>query len=159
MVQLHDTRRRLTRRQILAAGAAGTFGLTLGVAWSNSALATPQQATEMIKTLAKAAPQVGRVTIKLPEIAENGNTVPVTISVESPMTDKDFVKAIHLISEGNPAPHVASFNLTPALGRAQVELRMRLAGTQNVIAIAELSDGTVWSASREVKVTIGGCGG
>jgi sulfur-oxidizing protein SoxY len=143
----------------LTAGAAGTLGLALGAAWSNAALATPQQAAEAIKSLVKSTPQVGRVTIKLPEIAENGNTVPVTISVESPMTDKDYVKAIHLISEGNPAPHVASFNLTPALGKGQVELRMRLAGTQNVVAIAELSDGTVWSASREVKVTIGGCGG
>ena len=77
----------------------------------------------------------------MPEIAENGNTVPFTISVDSPMTDKDYVKAVHVISTGNPQPGVATFRFTPQSGKAAAASRMRLAETQDVIALAELSDG------------------
>ena len=95
----------------------------------------------------------------LPQIAENGNTVPLTIEIDSPMSDADHVKSVHIFAEGNPLPDVASIHFTPRCGVARASTRMRLAGTQNVVAVAELSDGRVVGAKTEVKVTIGGCGG
>ena len=98
-------------------------------------------------------------SLELPQIAENGNTVPLSIEVESPMSNSDHVKAVHIFAEGNPAPEVASFHFSPANGIAKASVRIRLAQTQNVIAVAELSDGSILQATTEVKVTIGGCGG
>jgi sulfur-oxidizing protein SoxY len=111
------------------------------------------------KIVGEAKPVEARITLELPEIAENGNTVPFTVSVESPMTEKEYVRAIHVISTGNPQPGVVTFRLTPQSGKAAVASRMRLARTQDVIALAELSDGKVLQNRRSVKVTIGGCGG
>jgi sulfur-oxidizing protein SoxY len=147
--------RRVSRRVVLAAGTAATFMLALG----RAARATPESAKELLGKLAKGEPKEGRISLKAPEIAENGNTVPVTVAVESPMTEKDYVKAVHVVADGNPSPGVASFNFGPQSGKAEVQFRMRMAKTQNLLAIAELSDGSLWSATREVKVTIGGCGG
>ena len=143
---------------------------TLGVAAAVTAFAVPAttalaqdqvQAWELAvrKILGEAKPSEGKFTLELPEIAENGNTVPFTVSVESPMTEKDHVKAIHVIATANPQPGVATFRFTPLSGKAAVSSRMRLARTQDVIAIAELSDGRFLMAKRPVKVTIGGCGG
>ncbi len=101
----------------------------------------------------------GRIALDLPQIAENGNTVPLTVEVDSPMTDQDYVKAVHIFAEGNPLPNVASFHFTPANGKAMAATRIRLAKTQNVVAVAEMSDGKIYQAKAEVKVTIGGCGG
>jgi sulfur-oxidizing protein SoxY len=101
----------------------------------------------------------GRLTFDLPQLAENGNMVPFTVSVESPMTDKDHVKAIHILATENPQPNVASFRFTPLSGRASVASRMRLARTQEVIGLAELGDGKFLMARRSVRVTISGCGG
>ena len=103
--------------------------------------------------------QEGRITLRLPTIAENGNTVPLSISVESPMTAADHVKAIHIFATGNPTPEIAVFHLTPAIGRAAVDTRIRLGQTQDVVAFAEMADGNLFMARAEVKVTIGGCGG
>ena len=100
-----------------------------------------------------------KTMLEMPEIAENGNTVPFTISLDSPMTEKDHVKAMHIIATANPQPGVASFHFTPLSGKAAVSSRARLARTQDVIAIAELSDGRFLMSKRNVKVTIGGCGG
>jgi sulfur-oxidizing protein SoxY len=97
--------------------------------------------------------------LKAPEIAENGNTVPVTVIVDSPMTEQDYVKAVHVVAEANPAPGVVTLHFRPENGKAEAQFRMRLAQTQNLVAIAEMSDGSLWTATREVKVTIGGCGG
>ncbi|MFN4277203.1 MAG: thiosulfate oxidation carrier protein SoxY [Ferrovibrio sp.] len=149
-------RRGLSRRQAVTALGAGTVAITLVPL---SAEATPESAKKLLGELVKAAPKAGKVQIKTQEIAENGNTVPVTIAVDSPMTDKDYVKEIHVVSDKNPQPGVASFMLTPANGKAEVQFRMRMAETQNVIAVALMSDGSAWTAAREVKVTIGGCGG
>jgi sulfur-oxidizing protein SoxY len=99
------------------------------------------------------------LTLELPEIAENGNMVPITVSVDSPMTEKEYVKALHVIATANPQPYVATFRFTPLSGRAAVSSRMRLARTQDVIALAELGGGKFIMAKRSVKVTIGGCGG
>jgi len=103
--------------------------------------------------------QEGRITLRAPPIAENGNTVPITVSVESPMTAADHVQRIHIFADKNPTPDVAVFHLTPACGRAQVDTRIRLGQTQDVIVLAEMSDGSLFMTRAEVKVTIGGCGG
>jgi len=115
---------------------------------------------ELVRSIVgDAKPIEGKVNLDLPEIAENGNTVPFGVSVESPMTDSDYVKAIHIVSTGNPRPEVATFLLTPQSGKAAVSSRMRLGKTQDVLAVAETSDGKFYMGKRTVKVTIGGCGG
>jgi len=145
------------RREVVLGLSAGACALTLA---PKAAHATRAEADGLIARLAggvKPQPD-GRVRIKLPEIAENGNTVPFTISVDHPMAEGNFVTAIHVVAEGNPAPQVASFHFTPT-GKAEVYARMRLAKTQEVRAIAVLSDGSVIEGGKEVKVTVGGCGG
>ena len=97
--------------------------------------------------------------LDLPEIAENGNTVPMTISVESPMTEESYVTDVLVVADGNPRGGVVTFHFSPASGSAEVNTRIRLAETQNVIAVAKMNDGSVFTASKQVKVTIGGCGG
>ena len=156
MTVIQDIARKgLSRRRAVALGLGG-IAVTMAPL---GARATPESARKMLTDLVKTEPKAGKVQIKTQEIAENGNTVPVTITVDSPMTDKDYVKAIHVVADKNPLPGVASFNLHPASGKAEVQFRMRMAETQNIIAVAEMSDGSAWTASREVKVTIGGCGG
>jgi sulfur-oxidizing protein SoxY len=109
--------------------------------------------------LAKGTPKEGKVTLKAPEIAENGNAVPLTVSVESEMNEKSYVKALYVAADGNPNPGVAIYEFTPMSGKAEVQMRIRLAQSQKLVAVAEMNDGTLYTASREVKVTIGGCGG
>lgn len=104
-------------------------------------------------------PATGKISLDLPEIAENGNTVPMSISVDSPMSRDNYVKRVLVVADGNPRGGLASFNFSPKSGVAEASTRIRLAKTQNVIAVAEMSDGTFFTAKREVKVTIGGCGG
>ncbi len=145
----------LTRRQILI----GTAGIGL-MALPRWAQATPAEAQAAIaKITGGATPAAGRVTLRLPQIAENGNSVQFSVAVDSPMTEADYVKAIHVIAEENPFPEVATFYLSPANGKAEVTMRMRLAKTQTVRAVAVMADGKAFEAQQEVKVTIGGCGG
>ena len=101
----------------------------------------------------------GSIELDLPEIAENGNAVKVAFSIDSPMTADNYVKAVHVMADGNPTPDVASFNFTPAMGAGSASTRMRLAKTQNIIVLAEMNDGSFKQAQATVKVTIGGCGG
>lgn len=101
----------------------------------------------------------GKIKIDLPSIAENGLVVPLSFDVESPMTEKDYVKTLHFFAEGNPNPLVAAFHFTPLSPKASGAIRIRLAQSQKIIAIAELSSGELFTSAREVKVTIGGCGG
>jgi len=101
----------------------------------------------------------GKIKLDVPQIAENGLVVPITVEVESPMTDADFVKAVHVFADGNPLPGIASFRFSPECGKANASARMRLAQTQNIVCVAEMSNGALFSAKAEVKVTIGGCGG
>lgn len=103
-------------------------------------------------------PEAGAFTIDLPDLAENGNMVLFKLNADSPMTEAEHVKAMHLLSTQNPHGHVASFKLSLLSGRATVSGRMRLAKTQEVVALAELSDGRLLVASRTVQVTISGCG-
>lgn len=156
-----DSPSALSRRQF-AIAAAATAALVLVPALPALAQQQPEAKPweELVKKiLGDAKPVEGKLTIDMAEIAENGNTVPFTLSVDSPMTDKDYVKALYLISTANPRPEVVVFRFTPASGVAKAESRMRLVGTQDVIAIAELSDGKFLMARRPVKVTVGGCGG
>jgi sulfur-oxidizing protein SoxY len=141
---------------------AFSIGAVAAVSLPSHALAQdqPQAWEQALKTiLGDAKPTEARLTFDVPEIAENGNTVPFSVRADSPMTEKDYVKAIHVVATGNPQPGVATFRLTPQSGRAMVASRMRLARTQDVIAIAEQSDGKFFVSKRTVKVTIGGCGG
>ena len=146
---------RATRRQFLrtAAGVALTVVLS-----PRPAAATPaamQDAIRRVVGTARVTP--GRVKLELPPLSENGNTVPLTVLVESAMTADDHVRAIHLFNEKNPQPDVASFRFGPRAGRARVSTRIRLADTQAVTAIAELSDGSFWSATANVVVTLAAC--
>ncbi len=146
---------RLTRR-----AALGTAFVTLaGALAARNAFATPDQARDWIGAMAKGAPKDGKVTLKAPEIAENGNAVPLTVSVDSEMSEKSYVKALYIAADGNPNPGVAVYEFTPLSGKAEVALRVRMQQTQKLVAVAEMNDGTLYTASREVKVTIGGCGG
>jgi sulfur-oxidizing protein SoxY len=156
-----DSPSALSRRQF-AVAAAATAALAMVPALPALAQQQPEAKPweELVKKiLGDAKPVEGKLTIDMAEIAENGNTVPFTLSVDSPMTDKDYVNALYLISTANPRPEVVVFRFTPASGVAKAESRMRLVGTQDVIAIAELSDGKFLMARRPVKVTVGGCGG
>ena len=101
----------------------------------------------------------GSIELDLPEIAENGNAVKVAFSVDSPMSDDNFVKTVHIMADGNPRPEVASFNFSPAMGACSASTRMRLAKTQNIVVLAEMNDGSFKQAQQTIKVTIGGCGG
>ena len=147
--------RMLSRREASLGAAAATLLPLHALAQEQSQ--AWEQAVKGI--LGEAKPTEAKMTFDMPEIAENGNTVPFSVRIDSPMTEKDYVKAIHIISTGNPQPGVATFRLTPRSGRAMVSSRMRLAKTQDVIAIAELSDSKFLMSKRAVKVTIGGCGG
>ena len=106
----------------------------------------------------KKAVKSDKVKLKVPEIAENGAVVPVTVNVDSPMTDSDYVKAIHILSGKNSNARCIDINLTPANGKAMFATRIKLGGTQDVVALVELSDGEFLMAAQSVKVTIGGCG-
>jgi sulfur-oxidizing protein SoxY len=117
--------------------------------------ATMQAAVDKVVGGGRVTP--GRLTLELPPLVENGNTVPLVVSVESPMTPAEHVKAIHLFTEKNPQPEVVSFRLGPRAGRARVATRIRLADTQTVLALAELSDGSFWSGSAAVVVTLAAC--
>lgn len=113
---------------------------------------------EFKKLMGAVEPIEGKITVELPEIAENGNFVPLTITVDSPMTADDYVRKIHLLSTNNPVARVATFHLSPINAVARVQSRMRLSKTQDVVVVAEMSNGDMAIATSLVKVTIGGCG-
>jgi sulfur-oxidizing protein SoxY len=142
-----------TRRVILLA-AAGVGLASLAPAAS----ATSAAMEEAIRALVgEAAINRGKVKLELPPIVENGNTVPLTVSVESPMTEADHVASIHIFNQKNPQPYVAAFHLGLRAGRAVVSTRIRLADSQRVMVIARLGDGSLWSDSADVIVTLAAC--
>lgn len=145
------------RRQVLALAAVGAAAILLRPLPS---IAGPEQvAAEIKKLFGDKKTTEGKIKLDLPTIAENGLVVPLSFEVESPMTNKDYVKAVHIFAEGNPNPQVASFRFTPMSPKAAAAIRIRLAQTQNIVVIAEMSSGEIFTAKKEVKVTIGGCGG
>ncbi|WP_127105385.1 SoxY-related AACIE arm protein [Pararhodobacter zhoushanensis] len=143
----------LTRRTTLATLIGGPLVLRFG-----PAAATPETMQTAIDGFTGGADITeGRVTLRIPLLVENGNSVPLTVSVDSPMTPDDFVEQIAIFNEINPLPDTARFHLTPRSGLATVETRIRLNGSQTVHAIARLSDGSFWSAATEVIVTAPAC--
>ena len=147
----------LDRRNALAFGASALF-ITL-TPFKGGALANDTQEVLNAFTNGASTSESDLITLSAPEIAENGNTVPIGVEVESPMTEDNYVKRVRILADGNPRAAVATLHFSPMSGNAQANTRMRLAKTQNVIAIAELSDGSFHMAKAAVKVTIGGCGG
>ncbi len=147
----------LDRRQALAFGAGIAFfaALPLGSGPAQAANDTAEVAKAF---LAGREPVKGKLTVDLPEIAENGATVPFTALVDSPMTEASHVTEILVLGEENPTSLIARFRLTPISGRAEVSLRVRLAATQNVWVLATTNTGEVYLEKKQVKVTIGGCG-
>jgi len=148
--------RSVTRRNALTTIAVGT-GMLLGL---RSTSADPAEANaEITKFTGGASLIPGRIKIGLPELAENGNSVPLSVAIDSPMTAEDHVTEVRVIADRNPRPVIATFRLTPMTGRAEASTRIRLAATQNVIVLARTSRGELLSDRRQIKVTIGGCGG
>ncbi|MCC6889192.1 MAG: thiosulfate oxidation carrier protein SoxY [Hyphomicrobiales bacterium] len=148
----------LNRRQamIIAAGAATAAMLGCSAV---PALAANDYQDLIDKFTGGTKPTEGRVRIDAPEIAENGNTVPLTIMVESPMTAQSYVADVLVVADDNPRPGVVTFHFTPDSGVAEAHIRIRLANTQWLHAVARMNDGSFFSTKKEVKVTIGGCGG
>jgi sulfur-oxidizing protein SoxY len=142
-----------TRRLVLFTAAG------LGLApFAPPAAATPAAMDEAIRMLVGTATvKRGRVKLELPPIVENGNAVPLTVAVDSPMSEADHVTGIHIFNEKNPQPYVAAFDLGPRAGKAAVSTRIRLADSQQVVTIARLSDGSFWSDGADVIVTLAAC--
>jgi len=150
---------KFTRRQALGF-TAGAAALSIAGFGISSASANAEDTEKRIMEFTGGRkPESGKITLTAPEIAENGNTVPVSVSVESAMSGDDMVESVMILAEGNPNPGVATFHFTEMSGQASATTRMRLAKTQNVIAVAKMKDGSAYADTRQVKVTIGGCGG
>lgn len=149
----------LTRRSALKLAGTGTAFLAFGFPSIAIAAADPTAEDRIKEFTGGAEASEGRVELSTPEIAENGNTVPIEVSVESPMTADDHVQEVLILANGNPLPGVAKFKFTELSGEAVASTRIRLAKTQDVIAVAKMSDGSFHMAKNTVKVTIGGCGG
>ena len=149
--------RTVSRRDalVLVAGLAAFAGFG-----TENARATPAEAASEISRFAggKTA-EAGKIAVDLPEIAENGNSVTLSFDIDHPMTAERHVAEVLVIAVSNPAPRVAAFRFTPMSGRATAATRIRLAGTQTVTVLAKTSDGKLFVAQRQVKVTVGGCGG
>ena len=140
----------ITRRHLLAGAAS--------LALVRPAGATQEAMQQAIATVVgDATVRRGRVKLDLPPLVENGNTVPLAVTVESPMTEADHVRAIHVFNQKNPQPYVISVALGPRAGRASIATRIKLADAQQVVAIAAMSDGTFWSDAADVIVTIAAC--
>lgn len=150
--------RQLSRRATLMLGTAVAALSVLG--WGGRAQAGAKEAAEQIAKFTGGKTAVsGKISIELPEIAENGNTVPLQVTVDAPMTADNYVSEVMVVAEGNPNPGVATFHFSPLSGKAQAATRIRLAATQNIVVVAKTSKGEFFTGQKTVKVTIGGCGG
>jgi sulfur-oxidizing protein SoxY len=149
-----------TRRNVLRlAGQAALAGMVPMVSL-RPLEATPLTLASAIRNVVGEAPvRTGKVKLEIPPLVENGNVVPMTVSVASAMTENEHVRSIHVFNEKNPQPNIGNFYIGQYAGRAQVSTRMRLADSQKVVAIAHLSDGSFWSASADIVVTLAACDG
>ena len=147
-----------SRRQFLGlAGGAAVIG-AVPMVTLRPADATPATLAAAIRgVVGPAVVRTGKIKLDIPPLVENGNTVPMTVSVQNPMTANDYVKSIHVFNEKNPQPNIGNFYLGPQAGRAQVSTRIRLADSQKIVAIAKLSDGSFWSVSVDIVVTLAAC--
>jgi sulfur-oxidizing protein SoxY len=144
----------LSRRMFVAGGG----GVLIASRLVDPAAATPERMAEAMRAaLGAVEVKPGRVRLEIPSLAENGNSVPLLVAVESPMSAADHVASIYIFSEKNPSANVVHFHLGPRAGRAQVNTNIRLADTQTVTAVARMSDGSCWSATASVIVTISAC--
>ncbi|BAQ47848.1 MULTISPECIES: SoxY-related AACIE arm protein [Methylobacterium] len=148
----------LDRRTILA-GGAGLLTVALVRPGKAAIIRPTREATvEAIRRFTGgAAIRTGRIHLDMPPLVENGNTVPLAVTVESPMSETDFVHRIAVFNDKNPQPHVVTLHLGPRAGRAAVNTRIRLADSQTITAIAEMRDGTYWSATADAIVTLAAC--
>ena len=147
-----------TRRQFLGLAGGAVLAGAVPIVTLRPAEATPAMLTSAINNVTQGAlVRTGKVKLDVPPLVENGNTVPMTVSVDNPMTAENHVKSIHVFNEKNPQPNVGNFQLGPLAGRAQVSTRIRLADSQKIVAIAKLSDGSFWSASIDIIVTLAAC--
>ena len=147
-----------TRRRFLGLAGGAAIGGAVPIVTVRPAEATPAMlATAIRNVVGEAELHTGKVKLDIPPLVENGNTVPMTVSVASPMTPDDHVKSIHVFNEKNPQPNIGNFYLGAQAGRAQVSTRIRLADSQKVVAVARLSDGSFWSTSVDVVVTLAAC--
>ena len=147
-----------SRRRFLGlAGSTAVLG-AIPIVTLRPVEATPAMLATAIRNVVGEAPvRTGKVKLDVPPLVENGNTVPMTVSVSHPMTSDDYVKSIHVFNEKNPQPNVGNFYLGPHAGRAQISTRIRLADSQKIVAIARLSDDSFWSTSVDVVVTLAAC--
>ena len=142
-----------TRRTVLTVIGGASLALA-----ARPAQATPEMMKSAIRqVVGEAAMKPGRIKLDLPPLVENGNTVAIAVSVDSPMTANDYVKAIHVLAEKNPQPNIISAKLGPRAGKAEIQTRVRLADTETVVAICEMSDGSFWSNTVDVIITLGTC--
>ena len=147
-----------TRRHFLGlAGGAAMIGAVPIVSLRPSEATPAMLAAAIRNVVGTAVVRTGKVRLDVPPLVENGNTVPMTVSVSNPMTADDYVKSIHVFNEKTPQPNIGNFYLGPQAGRAQVSTRIRLADSQKIVAIARLSDGSLWSVSTDVVVTLAAC--
>ena len=142
-----------TRRQLLVAAAG--VGVAALVPKADATESTMADAIRQL--IGDAAVETGKVKLELPSIVENGNTVPLSVSVDSPMTEAEHVESIHIFNQKNPQPYVATFHFGPRAGKARVATRVRLADSQKIVAIARLNDGSFWCHSADVIVTLAAC--
>jgi sulfur-oxidizing protein SoxY len=150
--------RQLSRRDALVFGTSGA-ALTVG-GWGAGVHADPREAADAIaKFTGGKTAQKGKIALDLPEIAENGSIVPLSVSVDAPMAADNYVSEVLVIADHNPRPEVVKFDFTPMSGKAAASTRIRLAESQNVIVVAKTTKGDFFTNQRFVKVTVGGCGG
>jgi sulfur-oxidizing protein SoxY len=149
----HAPPRQSVRRRLLHALAVGAGAIVV-----RPVFATPEELAAVMRTRFAERPITpGRVKLEVPRLAENGYIVPITISVDSPMTEQDHVRSLHVFAESNPLPEVVDIELGPWSGRARVSTRMRVAISQRLHAVAVMSDDSLWSTAVEIEVTVGGC--
>jgi sulfur-oxidizing protein SoxY len=173
IVTLRTRARQIVDRRTVLAGAGGAVLATLGIGTVRAEGEAPKAAAPadpatlaptsqfqdaFAKIVGNGVPLEGRMTLEMPEDAENGNIVPYMIGIESPMTETEHIARVHLLSTQNPQASVATFHFTPLSGKAQVSGRMRLAKTQEVVAVALTNTNSLLMARTTVNVGIGGCG-
>ena len=146
-----------SKRQFLR--AAGIAAVAAVIAPRMAFATAADVASEIKKLYGDRQIVSGRIKLDVPQIAETGLVVPISVEVDSPMTANDYVKSVHVFAEKNPLPGVITYRFTPEAGKAAASTRMRLAETQDIVVVAEMSSGQLFSTRSEVKVTIGGRGG
>ena len=147
----------VTRRSLMGLAAGG---MAVALLPASTAVAFTGKTAEAIAKFSGGKPAgTGKIDLQIPEIAENGNNVPISFTVSSKMEGDDVVESVLILADGNPSPAVATFHFSELSGEASATTRVRLAKTQNIVAVVKLKNGTVFTESKQVKVTIGGCGG